>query len=814
MMKQRILAALLCIALLFSLPVSGAYAAPTPSYDLDETMSPFWEGDTVYNESVLFADLGDGASAALLYPATEIVSVRNAQLNVTYKAGEDYVYENGKLILPAGSSIPYMTRDQLYPSSGNFRHKDGSCYIAWSEGTFFHERQTVVTYKHAASYDGPLPYYDQDKLPHTMARLKNASALNVVLYGDSISEGYNASGYTGIAPYMPSYGQLAVNWWEQVYGSDITYTNTALSGMDTNWGVSNVESRVNAYNPDLVIIAFGMNDGTANMAPATYRANIQSIMRSVKAKNANAEFILIAPMIPNPESTFTGTQAAFKAELDKLAAGNDAIVVDMTSVHSYLLETKAYRDMTGNNINHPNDYLVRWYAQMVANSLIDNGYKSLTISTNYDDYAAVTVNGKSYSLPYTGAFQEGDEVSVTLSPKDAEELKFSGWTSGASGKENTVQITMDRDVALTAEFINIAPVNLALKKPVSTNSEIAGWPAANLTDGIRTYTGGNNGYSSDGFGSPTLSTPVLLTVDLGSEQAFSRVVLHPRDDTGTGIEGASSASFPSDYEIQVSTDGKTYTTVYSAVGQKNPDGAPLKIDFDSVMARYVRLRTTKVGPMPHDDTYYRLQLHEIEVYNLTTAPEQDLTAPETVNAGERFEVIVVTDADIAGLYLLNESGLKLGGTRSVSYTSDGKKVWTINTAINTAAMGRHITVAVARKGETFFQHSSFDIDVIAPAPVLTSAAFEEESTTVNQPATLTVVTDTRAVKVEVFNEFGSKMLTSRFDYTDIDGMRVWHIPVRIGTAGSSRTMTVRAANSRGTYAADELTASIAVLRAQ
>jgi len=42
----------------------------------------------------------------------------------------------------------------------------------------------------------------------------------------------------------------------------------------------------------------------------------------------------------------------------------------MTSVHGELLRHKAYQDMTGNNINHPNDYLARWYAQVIGALLI------------------------------------------------------------------------------------------------------------------------------------------------------------------------------------------------------------------------------------------------------------------------------------------------------------------------------------------------------------------------------------------------------------------------------------------------------------
>ena len=74
-------------------------------------------------------------------------------------------------------------------------------------------------------------------------------------------------------------------------------------------------------------------------------------------------------MLPNPESTFTGTQEEFKAALDELKMPG-IVVVDMTEVHRELLKFKSYQDMTGNNINHPNDFLIRWYAQEILGVLI------------------------------------------------------------------------------------------------------------------------------------------------------------------------------------------------------------------------------------------------------------------------------------------------------------------------------------------------------------------------------------------------------------------------------------------------------------
>jgi len=40
-------------------------------------------------------------------------------------------------------------------------------------------------------------------------------------------------------------------------------------------------------------------------------------------------------------------------------------VIPVTSMHKAILEKKRYYDMTGNNVNHPNDFMARIYAQTV-----------------------------------------------------------------------------------------------------------------------------------------------------------------------------------------------------------------------------------------------------------------------------------------------------------------------------------------------------------------------------------------------------------------------------------------------------------------
>ena len=46
----------------------------------------------------------------------------------------------------------------------------------------------------------------------------------------------------------------------------------------------------------------------------------------------------------------------------------------MTAMHIDLLKANRFRDMSGNNVNHPNDFLARVYAQVVLQTVAGDNY--------------------------------------------------------------------------------------------------------------------------------------------------------------------------------------------------------------------------------------------------------------------------------------------------------------------------------------------------------------------------------------------------------------------------------------------------------
>ena len=342
-----------------------------------EQLQPFWRSTTMYGETVLFVSDGPGAepSAALLFKPTRILSVGSASGEVTYEEGRDYIWHAGsrEISLPAGSRIVFKSPQDLRRPAGTqayaLTHRDGQGEILFGGGHEYQDMQTVVTYEHQATWPTAVPALARDQLPRTLRRLTAKEPLAIALLGDSISTGCNASGWAKVAPFQPPYQDLLVMNLESAYGTKVTLANFAVGGTDTAWGLANIGKLIEA-RPDLVILAFGMNDSAGRPAK-DYQANMQAMMEAVRRELPEAEFVLVAPMLGNRDWTAL-KQELFPQYRDALAelCGHGAALADLTSLWTEFLQRKKDWDLTGNGVNHPNDFGHRIYAQVLSALLI------------------------------------------------------------------------------------------------------------------------------------------------------------------------------------------------------------------------------------------------------------------------------------------------------------------------------------------------------------------------------------------------------------------------------------------------------------
>ena len=118
-----------------------------------------------------------------------------------------------------------------------------------------------------------------------------------------------------------------------------------------------------------------MNEGGSNMEKFT--ASITDLVGKVQSACPETETVLVATMLPHFRVTgFYGKQYQHEDALKDLILNSTELntskiaVAEVTSAHKYVLEHKEYYDMTGNNVNHPNDFLARIYAMVILRTML------------------------------------------------------------------------------------------------------------------------------------------------------------------------------------------------------------------------------------------------------------------------------------------------------------------------------------------------------------------------------------------------------------------------------------------------------------
>ena len=351
-------------------------------YNLNEFLAPIWQGNTIYNETGMF--YGEEGEISLIYSPDEILSIKDYGLEKTYVLGKDYLVINGKIKRTKDSSIPFATHDFLYlknkasveigvEKSRCPDYVEGYDFINYSEGSYFTGKQISITYTHSDTFKGSIPLAKSDRFKNFNSKLKANQPIKIVAYGDSITTGCNASSTVAggeVPPYCDRFDIMIKKYLERTYNASIEVRNVAVGGWAVRHGINDFDNRVTKDSADLMILAFGMNDLFTPIEK--YKEQTEQMVLKFKKHNPNGEVVLVATMLPNPESDWYQNQPLFLKPLLELEEKYDyCSVADLTTIHSDILGLgKRYRDITGNNINHPNDFIVRLYAQVILKTLI------------------------------------------------------------------------------------------------------------------------------------------------------------------------------------------------------------------------------------------------------------------------------------------------------------------------------------------------------------------------------------------------------------------------------------------------------------
>ena len=320
----------------------------------------------ISHESCIF--IGD-PPARLLFEPSGPVRIDNPVTGKTFRENIDFTIDRkaGIISRTPGSAIPVMDPAELYPSENVSYYPapnanavpggpDGK-NVRFDAKLFFAEQQFEVSYE-TGSEDWPDGFFRKSPVLNHAGPFRRMVSL-----GDSITEGYNASGYIGRFPFRKQYA-----------GRVADALNAELFNLGKNGASSTLLkeriAQTSELKPDLVTVAFGMND-LKTFTPEQYLDIISSGVGQLQKNLPEAVIVVVSPMSGNPEWSYTPTDVTrgFADILKKWTAQEKIVYADVYSVWQLVIERKGFFALTGNGVNHPNDFGHGLYAKTILAAL-------------------------------------------------------------------------------------------------------------------------------------------------------------------------------------------------------------------------------------------------------------------------------------------------------------------------------------------------------------------------------------------------------------------------------------------------------------
>ena len=314
------------------------------------------------DEILVFAEEHGVITAGLAFDGPKNVVLKDRKGN-KLSEGIDYVISDNRVEL-LNRSFPYYRegwlQNQNVPQeipSENLQYGIEGCLLL--DPVYMRETQFLASYD-CERTKLPKSVSDVLCLPITYQKLRNQKRLKVVLFGDSISNAANSSWELGWEGYE-HWCVAALKEIERIYGATIEFENVSLSGSGTEWAKEAVTEKFSGQDADLAIIAFGMNDAPDGMSVEKFTQNISEIMERIKALKSDTEYILISTPVPNKDCAYVYKEQEHYVRGLRMLEDTGITVLDMTTVFLWMLRRKRYCEISGNNLNHPNDFGYMFY---------------------------------------------------------------------------------------------------------------------------------------------------------------------------------------------------------------------------------------------------------------------------------------------------------------------------------------------------------------------------------------------------------------------------------------------------------------------
>jgi len=263
-----------------------------------------------------------------------------------YLEGRDFVvdYAAGSLRRTPQSRLPDFRANVLFGKE-DFDH---SGFPGYGNAGFF----AFVDYRFPGTNRWPLQQPQAQFLKRTQTRLRAGDPLKIVAFGDSITTGGEAS-----RPELIFWRRWADGLQRKYPRASISAVNGATPGDTTANGLQRLAAKVLDKKPDLVLIAFGMNDHNLGSVPLPqFEQNLKQMIARIR-KETGTEIILLSTFPPNPKWKF-GSQhmADYASATEHVARDTRCAFADVFNNWEAVALRKKPEDLLGNNINHPNDF--------------------------------------------------------------------------------------------------------------------------------------------------------------------------------------------------------------------------------------------------------------------------------------------------------------------------------------------------------------------------------------------------------------------------------------------------------------------------
>ena len=240
----------------YALVRAGALMTNNAAVGMDENA---FDLDSVDNKSVLDIEavyLCEVNSDSFAY-AVRIINIPNNGLDTNIYARPYYIYEAGDEEVIVYGSVMF----------NNYNYAANSDMTLTSNAISLGIRTDMLD--KALVSKG-----NQARLANVMNRAKNGEDITVAFIGGSVTEGAYASDYK-----TKSYAGLTKAWWADTFPqADVTYVNAGIGGTSSLFGVHRVEQDVLSYDPDFVVIEFGVNDVIDELQAEAYASLVRRVL--------------------------------------------------------------------------------------------------------------------------------------------------------------------------------------------------------------------------------------------------------------------------------------------------------------------------------------------------------------------------------------------------------------------------------------------------------------------------------------------------------------------------------------------------------